>query len=165
MGPSSQATAATRGNAHLIRVLVASDHEAMTDRLRAGLSEAPKLLVLGPSAIPMRALLGTLRIYQPDVLLLGQKTLKQMGERAIEQLVELPCQPRVLLLCERPESRFAATVLKYRFYGYVGYADNIATLLNAVRCASRGELWIPRLALTEALYGRWRTRAAHERFE
>jgi DNA-binding NarL/FixJ family response regulator len=141
----------------LIRVLVASHREAVMDRLRAGLSEAPELLVLGPSAIPTGALLGTLRIYQPDVLLLGQKALKQMGERAIEQLVDLPCRPRVLLLCERPESHLAATVLKYRFYGYVGYEDKIATLLNAVRCASRGELWIPRLALTDALYGRWRT--------
>ena len=77
----------------------------------------------------------------------------------------MPCQPRVLLLSERPESRLAATVLKYRFYGYVGYDDTIATLLNAVRCASRGELWVPRLALADALYGRWRTRAVVEQFD
>ena len=82
------------------------------------------------------------------------------GERAVEQLVELSSHPRVLLLCDKPQPRVAGTVLKCRFYGYIGSGEEIGALAYAVRCVFRGELWVPRLALAEALYGPSRPRTA-----
>ena len=142
----------------LIRVMVACKREGVMDRLRAGLSDAADFLVLGPPEIPATALLGSVKIYRPDVLLLDQDVLRIMGERAIEQLVELPSHPRVLLLCDKPQPRVAGTVLKCRFYGYIGSGEQIGVLANAVRCVFRGELWVPRAALAETLYGPSRPR-------
>src|SRR5512139_1261304 len=91
----------------LIRVMVASERDAIMRRFRGGLSDAPDILVLGPAAIPTLGLLGGVAVYQPDVLLLGQRVLRNTGERARERLADLPSRPRVLLLCDKPEARMA----------------------------------------------------------
>jgi DNA-binding NarL/FixJ family response regulator len=159
MNAMSQASTTDKAPARLIRVMVASERETVMRRFRDGLSDAPDILVLGPPAIPSAALLGGIKVYQPDVLLLGEKMLKNMGERAKERLVELPSHPRVLLLCDKAELRTASTVLALRFHGYIGSEESMRSALNAIRCILRGELWIPRLALAEALYGPPRVRA------
>jgi DNA-binding NarL/FixJ family response regulator len=159
MDPGTRPTSGGKENPPLVRVIVASKRDAVMSRLRAGLSEAPDFLVLGPPAMPPGALLGTAKIYQPDVLVLGQRVLRSIGERAVEQLVDLPSRPRVLLLSDKPQSSVAGIVLKHRFYGYIGSDEEIRTLVNAVRCVFRGELWVPRSALADALYGPLRTRA------
>lgn len=153
MEPSSKPTPGDEDSSPLIRVMVASERDPVMHRVRAGLSDVPDFLVLGPMAIPNGALLGTIKLYRPDVVILDQPVMRRIGGRALSQLVNLPSQPRVLLLCDRPEPRVAGTVLKHRFYGYVGAGAEMGILSKAIRCVFRGELWVPRPALTDALYG------------
>jgi len=137
----------------LIRVLVASRRAAVVNRLRSALSRIPGVLVLGSPSTASEPLVESIDLHCPDVLILGLRMLRGLGADAITRLTRMPSRPRVLLVCDRPQQRVVGTVLKWRFYGYIRSRDESETLATAVRCVSRGELWLPRRALADALYG------------
>ena len=109
------------------------------------------LLVDSPVKRP-KALLEQIRLSRPDVLLLDRTLLKKLDAAAVSAMADAVPAVRVLLIANRSQPRLAATVLRNRFHGYVTGHPNLGEWLKAIRGVHRGELWLPRLVLAEAIF-------------
>jgi DNA-binding NarL/FixJ family response regulator len=99
------------------------------------------------------AFVASLSRCRPDVLLLDQSLLRTLDGETVTFLAAALPKARVLLLCDRPQPRVSRTVLQHQFHGYVSCGRD-EVYGKAIRSVHRGELWLSRLDLAEAVYGR-----------
>jgi DNA-binding NarL/FixJ family response regulator len=136
----------------LIRVLVASQRVAVVEALSAPPCGSCGILIVDSPVKQPKALVEQIRLSRPDVLLLDQTLLKNLDAAAVSAMADAVPAVRVLLIANRSRPRLAATVLRNRFHGYVTGQPNIGEWLKAIRGVHRGELWLPRLVLAEAIF-------------
>lgn len=118
------------------------------------LATVPGLRVAGADVSDPRKLDESLGASKPQVLLLDVASLEWLGAKALQQLLAHEGGPRVLLVCDGAGLELVELVLRNRLQGYLVSNDPPDLCAKAILAVHRGELWLPRAGLAEALYVR-----------
>lgn len=129
-----------------IRVILAEDHHLVRAAVAELLSKEPDIEIVGQVADGYE-LFGTVKMLQPDVLVLDAK---MPGHKVIEATRTMKNKfPRIktLLLSAHNRREYVVGVLREGAAGYVLKDDAPETLAQAIRAVFNGKEWIsPRVA-------------------
>jgi DNA-binding NarL/FixJ family response regulator len=130
-----------------IDVMLASRRVAMLPVLLRRLTTDPGMRLVGAPRGDL-AQLPDLLAVAPDVLLLDDALLDATSLRRLHQRCP---HVRVLLWCEKATAGLVPRILGQRCHGFLLTRDSPETLLKAFRAVCRGELWLPRAMLADAV--------------
>ena len=133
--------------------MVACARPAVLKGLLSAVSSDPGVRIVGSPVTRAEALVASLKLCRPDVLVLDGPLLRKLDTDTVASLASVSRGAKVLLLSDTPRSGLARKVLQHRLHGYVSGRKDIGVALKAIRSIHKGELWLPRLALAEAVYG------------
>lgn len=129
-----------------IRVLVCDDHLIVRQGIRQILADASDVTVVGEAATGPEAVSqvreGLARQAGPDVVLLDIALPQRDGLDILKALKgEFPKLP-VLMLSTYPDRQYAVRSLKLGAAGYLNKSADSEQMIDAVRRAARGQLFI-----------------------
>jgi DNA-binding NarL/FixJ family response regulator len=125
----------------LIRLVIADDHELIREGIKKIVRSCADLKIVGEAA-DLKQTVALIAQVHPDVVVLD---LTLPDAEALDGLAELRRHfpdLRVVILSMHPEERYALAALRAGALGYVSKAMAAAELVDAVRRASSGELWL-----------------------
>lgn len=128
------------------RVLIVDDHPVFRHGITALINAEPDLVVCGEAASSPGAL-DAMRTLKPDIALLDISLPGTNGIELIKLMkAEYPKLP-LLMLSMHDESLYALRALKAGALGYVMKAEALTHVLDALRKALKGEIYVsPRLS-------------------
>jgi two-component system response regulator NreC len=136
--------------AEKIRVLLADDHAVLRSGLRALLNLEPDMEVVGEASNGREAIeLG--QTLKPDVIVMDISMPEMDGlaaAKAIHEL-ELPCH--VVILTVHAEEDYLFQTLQMGASGYVLKSSADTELMDAIRAAQRGEVFLYPSAVKKVL--------------
>ena len=131
------------GQAHLIRLVIADDHELIREGIKKIVRPCVDLKVVGEAG-ELKQAIALVAQVRPDVVVLDVTLPDADG---IEGLVELRRHfpgLRVVMLSMHPEERYALAALRAGALGYVSKATASAELVEALRQAAEGRPYFGR---------------------
>lgn len=135
----------------MIKVVIADDHSIVREGMRALISSAPDMEVVGEAADGDAALAQVLTC-KPTVLLMDMSMPGCSGLKLIEVARRRAPATAVLVLSMHREEQYATRTIKAGAHGFVSKARSQAELLEALRHVARGHLYVtPELAHKLAL--------------
>lgn len=143
-----------------IKVLIADDHGVLRAGLRALLSAEAEFEVVGEAACGNEALHLVPRL-QPDVVLMDVSLPGLDGIEVTRQLTEQNAEVRVLLLTVHEDAALLREGLRAGAAGYIIKRAVESELINAIRSAAAGDLYI-HPAMTRTLLGEDKPDGAEE---
>jgi two-component system nitrate/nitrite response regulator NarL len=132
-----------------ITVMIASDRQALLLAWLATLTQAPEIHA-EPLTDPAR-LSYSIEQKSPAVLLLDKAMLDRLDGGSIQAIGTRFGNTRVLLLWDELCDGLVVDVLRYRFHGFLLTSWLPEVVLESIRAISRGELWLSRAALADAI--------------
>lgn len=133
-------------DAGAIRVLLADDHDILRDGLRALLSMAPDVTVVGEARTGGEAVVEAERL-RPQVVLMDVSMPQLDGVEACRRIRQQAPEVRVLFLTMHESEEYFFRALQAGAAGYIIKRTAAADLLAAVRAVARGESFLsPSLA-------------------
>lgn len=123
----------------ITRILVADDHVAFRQGVRALLAGEPDLEVVGEAGDGQDVLERTAAL-QPDVVLMDLGMPRGGGIQATRRLCEVSPHVRVLVLTMYEDDESVYTALEAGARGYVLKGARKSELLRAIRAVASGEL-------------------------
>jgi two-component system, NarL family, nitrate/nitrite response regulator NarL len=133
-----------------VRILFADDHPSFRDGLRRLLEAEPDLLVVG-QAVDAAEAIAMVEDLHPDILLLDVAMPKVSGLEALETLVEMPAQPKVILLTAAIDRADIVKALQIGARGVVLKESATSMLLKAIRIVMDGGYWVGRESVSDLL--------------
>jgi DNA-binding NarL/FixJ family response regulator len=131
-----------------IRVVIADDHAILREGVRALLSAAPDIEVVGQAADGREAI-EVCRRLDPDVVLMDIAMPGLGGLEAALELRKEGSRARVLVLSQYEDPEYVRRLLKAGVAGYVLKKSAGTDLVGAIRAAHRGGLVLdPEVART-----------------
>ena len=124
-----------------IQILIADDHGVVRAGLRALLSAEADLEVIGEAATGEAAVRLAVR-RQPDVVLTDIGMPGMDGIEVARTLAEQAPEVRVLLLTVHEDAALLREALKAGAAGYVIKRAVESELINAIRAAAKGDLYV-----------------------
>ncbi|MGH8509166.1 MAG: response regulator transcription factor [Gammaproteobacteria bacterium] len=141
----------TGDDSHLITVLIASSRENLLKKLLPWLASEQGIKVLGePIADPL-LLPMYLEQWQPTLLLLDKALLDRLGSESLRMIRPKVRKVRVLLLWDEFCPGLVEDILRNRFHGHLLTSCSSDTYVKAIRAVCRGDIWLPRGLLAQAL--------------
>jgi two-component system invasion response regulator UvrY len=125
----------------LIRLVIADDHELIREGIKKIVRPSADLKIVGEAGDLHQALTLIAQV-RPDVAVLDISLPDADG---LDGLAALRCHfpaLRVVMLSMHPEQRYAAASLRAGALAYVPKGVAASELVEAVRSAARGEIWI-----------------------
>jgi DNA-binding NarL/FixJ family response regulator len=123
------------------RVLIVDDHPVVRQGLSALIEQSGDLTVCGQAGDAKDALVQ-LHAVRPDVVLLDLSLQEANGIDVMrDMLVQMPSLP-ILVLSMMDETYYAERVLRAGGRGYVMKGEAMDTVLSAVHCVLRGEIFL-----------------------
>lgn len=123
------------------RILVADDHGVLRAGLRALLSAEADMVVVGEAATGEQALVMA-QDLQPEVALLDLSMPGAGGIETTRRLKDILPNVRVLILTVHEDEVLLREAIKVGASGYITKRAIEAELINAVRAARRGEIYV-----------------------
>lgn len=133
-----------------IRVLVADDHTLVRRGIRALLEHADGIEVVGEAEDGQEAL-AMVKRFQPDVVVMDISMPQLDGIKATEQIQELGISTQVVILSMYANVDLVKQALQNGASGYVLKRSATEELLQAVRTAQEGKIYLS--ALLDSLPG------------
>jgi len=133
------------GTVGLLRIVVADHHRVFVEALRARLDREPDIVVVGTShsAAGASAMARSLR---PDVLLLDARFADGDGLEVAARLSRDLPGTRVVVVTEHDDSATASDAVRAGVSGFLSKDASGSELLQAIRAAADGHVWIqPRI--------------------
>ncbi|HET7565878.1 MAG TPA: response regulator transcription factor, partial [Gemmatimonadaceae bacterium] len=124
-----------------IRVLLVDDHALVRTGIKAMLSGARDLTIIGEASNGREALELAARLT-PDVVVMDLDMPDGDGESATRALVALPHPPRVLILTMHDERERLLDLLHAGAAGYLAKDASSHDLLDAVRVVAAGDTYV-----------------------
>ena len=124
-----------------IQVLIADDHGVVRAGLRALLSAEADLEVIGEAATGEEAVRAAIQ-EEPDVVLMDISMPGMEGIEATRCLAEAAPEVRVLLLTVHEDAALLREALRTGAAGYVIKRAVESELINAIRAAAAGDLYV-----------------------
>lgn len=150
-----------------IRVLLVDDHDVVRVGLRALLTAATDIEVVGEASDGQEALERCASL-QPDVVVMDLAMGGVDGLSATRQLARRTNPPRVLALTMHEEEDYLIPALEAGATGYLVKSAASADLVEAIRTVARGATWV-RPSAAQVLARGWKRRSAQgelrERYE
>lgn len=134
-----------------IRVMIASDRQALLLAWMARLMHEPGIDLHAESFIDPARLAYSIEQQSPAVMLLDKAMLARLDGESIQTIRALFENTRVLLLWDELCDGLVVDVLRYRFHGFLLTNWLPELCLKSIRAVSRGELWMSRAALANAI--------------
>jgi len=134
-------------------VAIVNHQPVLCESLSAFISGQSGLRIVGSAstAEQVAELIGTRR---PDVLILDVEFDSTFGIDMLKHLRSMPSSPAVVLLMSDADIATARQALQMGTSGFVLKAAPIRDLLEAIRWAAKGQMWMSPPLLTELLQGR-----------
>ena len=127
------------------RVLIADDHDIVTEGLRRVLDQ-PEIEVVG-SVRDGQALLKAVEKLRPDVIITDVTMPLLNGIDAARRILKLDPKARIIFLTMHPEVGYATEALSLGNCGYVLKSSAADELIDAIRAVVRGDTYVtPRIA-------------------
>jgi DNA-binding NarL/FixJ family response regulator len=134
------------GQAHLIRLVIADDHELIREGIKKIVRPCVDLKVVGEAA-DLRQAIALVAQVRPDVVVLDVTLPDFDGLEGLAELRRHFPGLRVVMLSMHPEERYALPALRAGALGYVSKTTASAELVEALRKAAEGTRYIgPRVA-------------------
>jgi DNA-binding NarL/FixJ family response regulator len=118
------------------------------------LRDEADIALLGDAIAAPERLLVRLEQLRPQVLLLDTEYVDELVRQSAVPLSSRFSRMRVLLMAPQEYPDLVRRVVKHGFHGFILLDEAAATCANAIRVVDRGELWMPRAALQQALFDR-----------
>lgn len=132
-------------------VAIASDRSDLVSALRNELATRKRFDLVPRAADGPRSLLKLLEECTPDLLLLDRGLLDRLDERQKGALRERSGDLRVLLVCDVAQRNLVREVVSHRFHGFLLTRQAPDHCTKAIDTVVRGELWLPRALLEQAV--------------
>jgi two-component system, NarL family, response regulator NreC len=125
----------------IIRVVLADDHAVVLAGLRAILSAAPEIAIVGEARNGEEAvaLAGQL---SPDVLIMDLSMPGVDGAAATKRITDAGLRTRILILTMHEEEEYLVPMLAAGAVGYLVKSVADRELIDAVRAVARGDMYI-----------------------
>jgi DNA-binding NarL/FixJ family response regulator len=133
-------------------VALAVRDKALSPILAARLAAEGDAVVLVCPAIDGAQLAAWLEEKPADVLLLDERWLHRLGPSSVPCLRAHCPDRRVLLVSALTSSALVDKVVRNRFHGFLLAEEAADACIKAVRAVARGEMWVPRALLVQALF-------------
>lgn len=147
-----------------VRILLADDHQVLRSGLRALLNMEPDFEVVGEASTGREAvkLAETLR---PDVIVMDISMPEMDGLKAAEEIHNSGLQARIVILTVHADEDYLFQTLKAGASGYVHKSSADRELIDAIRTAHRGDVFLYPSAIKKLLgeYLRGGTKHADEK--
>ena len=125
----------------IIRVVLADDHAIVRAGLKAVLSAAKDITVIG-EASDGREAIGVVDRLHPDVVVMDLSMGGMDGMAATKELAARADAPRVLVLTMHAEEEYLVPLLEAGASGYLVKSAADRELVDAVRAVARGDLYV-----------------------
>jgi two-component system, NarL family, response regulator NreC len=125
----------------IINVLIVDDHAIVRAGLKAVVSVAPDIRVIGEAANGVDALAMAERL-KPHVVIMDLTMPGGDGVTATKALVALTNPPKVLVLTMHTEEEYLLPALKAGASGYLVKSAADRDLVDAIRAVMRGEMYV-----------------------
>src|SRR5690349_19049543 len=144
--PSDASERAPQSSVHIsrigqIRVLLADDHDILRDGLRALLSMAGDIEVVGEARTGRETIAEAERL-QPDVILMDITMPELDGVEACRRIRQQFPEMRVLFLTMHEAEEYFFRALRAGASGYIVKRTVAADLMAAIRAVARGESFL-----------------------
>lgn len=124
--------------AERLRILIADDHPLFRDGLRALLTAAPELELMGEATTGEEAITLAAEL-QPDVVLMDIQMPGRSGVEATRHIVQASPHIRVLVVTMFEDDRTVFAAMRAGARGYVLKGANYAEMLRAIQAVGSGE--------------------------
>ena len=125
----------------IIRVVLADDHAIVRSGLKAVLSAAKDISVIGEASNGREAIDVAARLH-PDVVVMDLSMGEMDGMAATKELAARADAPRVLVLTMHAEEEYLVPLLEAGAAGYLVKSAADRELIDAVRAVARGDLYV-----------------------
>ncbi len=125
----------------LIRVILADDHTVVRAGLRAVLSVAKDIEVIGEAKNGREAVAMAER-FNPDVVVLDLDMPEMDGAEATKQIVAKALAARVLILTMHVEEEYLIPLMEAGAAGYLVKTAADRELVDAVRAVANGDVYV-----------------------
>jgi len=147
-----------------IRIVLADDHQVLRSGLRALLNMEPDFEVVGEASNGIQAvkLAETLR---PDVIVMDVSMPEMDGLQATRDIRSLDLQSKIVMLTVHADEEYLFQTLKAGASGFVHKSSADRELIEAIRTANRGDVFLYPSAIKKLLGGflRGESRKADEK--
>jgi DNA-binding NarL/FixJ family response regulator len=137
----------------IIRVLIADDHAVARAGIRAALEKAPDIQIVGEAqdGAEVRQLVTELR---PDVLLLDLRMPDLQPSKLEAWVRQRYPEIATLVLTAHDWDAYLTAMIEAGVAGYLIKSERLDQLVESIRCAARGEVFITERQLARAY--QWR---------
>lgn len=125
----------------IIRVVLADDHTIVRAGLKAVLSAAKDITVIGEASNGREAI-GVVERLHPDVVVMDLSMGEMDGMAATKELTAREDAPRILVLTMHAEEEYLVPLLEAGASGYLVKSAADRELVDAVRAVARGDLYV-----------------------
>ena len=125
----------------LIRVILADDHTVVRAGLRAVLSAAKDIEIIGEAKNGREALAMTER-FNPDVVIMDLDMPEVDGTQATKEILAKGLTARVLILTMHSEDEYLIPLMEAGAAGYLVKSAADRDLVDAVRAIAHGEVYV-----------------------
>ncbi len=147
-----------------IRIVLADDHQVLRSGLRALLNLEPDFEVVGEASNGIEAvkLAETLR---PDIIVMDVSMPEMDGLQAAKDIRSLDLQSKIVMLTVHADEEYLFQSLKAGASGFVHKSSADRELIEAIRTANRGDVFLYPSAIKKLLGGylRGESRKADEK--
>lgn len=133
-----------------VRILLADDHRVLRSGLRALLSMEPDFDVVGEASNGREAVQLT-ETLRPDVVVMDISMPEVDGLAAAAEINELGLPAKIVILTVHADEEYLFKTLKAGASGYVHKSSADRELIDAIRTASRGEVFLYPSAIKKLL--------------
>jgi DNA-binding NarL/FixJ family response regulator len=120
-------------------------------KLVARLAQEADISVAGHCAPDAACVSAHAKQRQPDLLLFYATSLGPDEIRSLRRIRRAAPRMRILLLIDQPRADTVEEILRNRFHGFLLADCPPEVCVRAIRAIARGEIWIPRTLLANAL--------------
>ena len=124
-----------------IRVVLADDHTILRSGLKALLNMEPDMEVVGEAADGREAVELAVRL-RPDVIVMDISMPEMDGLRAAQEIHNLNLPSRIVILTVHADEDYLFQTLKLGASGYVLKSSADVELIDAIRTAYRGDVFL-----------------------
>lgn len=125
----------------VIRVVLADDHAVVRAGVKAVLSSAKDIQVIGEGANGREAI-NLVERLKPDVLVMDLSMGEMDGISAAKEIVEKNLPTKILILTMHAEEAYLVKVLEAGASGYLVKSAADRELVDAVRAVSHGDMYM-----------------------
>ena len=125
----------------LIRVILADDHSVVRAGLRAVLSSAKDIEVIGDAKTGREAVAMAER-FNPDVVVMDLDMPELDGTAATKEIVSKGLAARVLILTMHSEEDYLVPLMEAGAAGYLVKSSADRELVDAVRAVAHGDVYV-----------------------